>query len=309
MTYLTIKEAAELWEITEQMVRRYCREGRVSGAVHREGNWYVPKGVARPKRKKKSAVVVATPKFVKQLQRQRTKKVSQELYDYIQINLCYSSNRMASNRLMLKQVEEVFKKGKVSTGFEPIKVDDLIEAYNHFVCFNYILDTATTRISQTYIRKLHTMLIYGTAAERRQRVHPGEYRKVPCTIGKTKTTPPKNINSQLSALISEYENQDKVELIQILAFHVRFECIHPFEDGNGRIGRLLMFKECLRHEIMPFIIDNKHRGEYNRGIVNWSSNPVALLVVAEQAQKRFQNQKETLELMEYCRPATGRGAR
>lgn len=296
MTYLTIKEAADLWEITEQMVRRYCREGRISWAVHREGNWYVPKGVARPKRKKKSAVVVATPKFVKQLQRQRTKKVSHELYDYIQINFCYSSNRMASNRLMLKQVEEVFKKGKVSTGFEPIKVDDLIEAYNHFACFNYVLDTATTRISQTYIRKLHTMLSYGTIAERRQHVHPGEYRKAPCAIGKTKTIPPKNINSQLSALISEYESQDKVELMQILDFHVRFESIRPFEDGNGRVGRLLMFKECLRHEIMPFIIDDKHRTEYLKGIREWIMDKTNLFAVCCRAQERLEAYMEQQEL-------------
>ena len=300
MTYLTIKEAAELWEITEQMVRRYCREGRISGAVHREGNWYVPKGVARPKRKKKSAVVVAIPKFVKQLQRQRTKKVSHELYDYIQINFCYSSNRMASNRLMLKQVEEVFKKGKVSTGFEPIKVDDLIEAYNHFACFNYVLDTATARISQTYIRKLHTMLSYGTVAERRQQLHPGEYRKLPCTIGKTKTTPPKNINSQLSALISEYENQDKVELMQILDFHVRFECIHPFEDGNGRIGRLLMFKECLRHEVVPFIIDDKHRTEYLKGLREWDMDKTTLFTPCLEAQTRFQAQIDMQKLQKYA---------
>jgi len=267
MDYLTTKEASVLWNITEQMVRRYCRDGRIPGAVQKEGAWFVPEGTARPTRKKQEAPTL--PKLVKQLQRQRTKKIYHGLYDYIQINFCYSSNRLASNRLLLTQVEEVYKKGKVSTGFEPIKVDDLIEAYNHVACVSHIIDTATARISQSYIRKLHTMLSYGTMAERKLLFHPGEYRRDTCTLGKTKTTPPKNIGSQMSALISEYESLDKVELAQILDFHVRFERIHPFTDGNGRLGRLLMFKECLRHEITPFILDDKRRTEYLKGIREW----------------------------------------
>ena len=117
------------------------------------------------------------PKLVKQLQRQRTKKIYHGLFDYIQVNFCYSSNRLASNRLMLNQVEEVYKKGKVSVGFEPIKVDDLIKAYNHLACVNCIIETATARLSQTYIRKLHSMIGYGTMAERKLLFHPGEYRR------------------------------------------------------------------------------------------------------------------------------------
>ena len=228
MDYLTIKEVSILWSTTEQMVRRHCREGRIPGAVQREGSWYVPENAVKPQRKK--TVAPTLPKFVKKLQRQCTKKIYHGLYDYIQINFCYSSNRLASNRLMLTQVEEVYKKGKVSVGFEPIKVDDLIEAYNHFDCVSHIIDTAASRISQSYIRKLHTMLSYGTMAERKLQFHPGEYRRDTCTLGKTKTTPPKNIGSQMSALISEYESLDKVELAQILDFHVRFERIHPFAD-------------------------------------------------------------------------------
>lgn len=156
MDYLTTKEVSILWNTTEQMVRRYCRDGRIPGAVQKEGAWFVPEGTARPTRKKQEAPTV--PKLVKQLQRQRTKKIYHGLYDYIQINFCYSSNRLASNRLMLTQVEEVYKKGKVSVGFEPIKVDDLIEAYNHmagvrqpFACHPPILlrhiDSLTQQLS------------------------------------------------------------------------------------------------------------------------------------------------------------------
>ena len=298
MGYLTTKEVSVLWNTTEQMVRRYCRDGRIPGAVQKEGAWFVPEGTARPTRKKQEAPTV--PKLVKQLQRQRTKKIYHGLYDYIQINFCYSSNRLASNRLMLTQVEEVYKKGKVSVGFEPIKVDDLIEAYNHFDCVSHIIDTAANRISQSYIRKLHTMLSYGTMAERKLQFHPGEYRRDTCTIGKTKTTPPKNIGSQMSALISEYESLDKVELAQILDFHVRFERIRPFADGNGRIGRLLMFKECLRHEITPFILDDKRRTEYLKGIREWDMDKTTLFTPCLEAQARFQAQIDLQKLQEYA---------
>lgn len=298
MGYLTTKEVSVLWNTTEQMVRRYCRDGRIPGAVQKEGAWFVPEGTARPTRKKQEAPTV--PKLVKQLQRQRTKKIYHGLYDYIQINFCYSSNRLASKRLMLTQVEEVYKKGKVSVGFEPIKVDDLIEAYNHFDCVSHIIDTAANRISQSYIRKLHTMLSYGTMAERKLQFHPGEYRRDTCTIGKTKTTPPKNINSQMNALIAEYESLDKVELAQILDFHVRLERIRPFTDGNGRIGRLLMFKECLRHEITPFILDDKRRTEYLKGIREWDMDKTTLFTPCLEAQARFQAQIDLQKLQEYA---------
>lgn len=298
MDYLTTKEVSVLWNTTEQMVRRYCRDGRIPGAIQKEGAWFVLEGTARPIRKKQEAPTV--PKLVKQLQRQRTKKIYHGLYDYIQINFCYSSNRLASNRLMLTQVEEVYKKGKVSVGFEPIKVDDLIEAYNHFDCVSHIIDTAANRISQSYIRKLHTMLSYGTMAERKLQFHPGEYRRDTCTIGKTKTTPPKNINSQMNALIAEYESLDKVELAQILDFHVRLERIRPFTDGNGRIGRLLMFKECLRHEITPFILDDKRRTEYLKGIREWDMDKSTLFTPCLEAQARFQAQIDLQKLQEYA---------
>ena len=297
MDYISAKEASVLWNITDQMIRRHCRNGRIPGSVQKDGVWYVPADAQKPVKLKPEAPEL--PKLVKQLQRQRTKKIYHGLYDYIQTNFCYSSNRLASNRLMLTQVEEVYKKGKVSVGFEPIKVDDLIEAYNHFDCVSHIIDTATARISQSYIRKLHTMLSYGTMAERKLLFRPGEYRRDSCTLGKTKTTPPKNIGSQMSALISEYESLDKVELAQILDFHVHFERIHPFMDGNGRLGRLLMFKECLRHEITPFILDDKRRTEYLKGIREWDMDKSTLFTPCLEAQARFQAQIDLQKLQEY----------
>ena len=161
-------------------------------------------------------------------------------------------------------------------------------------------------LTQTYIKHLHKLLTEGTVNVRKNTVHPGEYRKEPCTLGKTKTTPPKNINSQLSVLLAEYESLEELDLLQILAFHVRFERIHPFEDCNGRIGRLLMFKECLRHEIMPFILDDKRRTNYLQGLRNWDYDKSALFIPCQKAQQRFSAQIDLQELLrhgEQYRPA------
>ena len=297
MNYLNAKETAVRWQTSEQMVRRYCREGRVPDAIQKDGVWLIPDDVDRPEKKEPEKQNL--PPMVKKLQKQKTKRVYHGLYDYVQINFCYSNNRMASNRLMRTQVEEIFKTGKVHVGFEPIKIDDLIEAYNHFACVNYIIETAMKPLTQTYIKHLYKVLTEGTVNVRKDTVHPGEYRKDPCTLGKTKTTPPKNINSQLSALLAEYEGTEEIELLQILDFHVRFERIHPFEDCNGRIGRLLMFKECLRHEIMPFILDDKRRTNYLQGLRNWDYDKSALFIPCQEAQQRFSAQIDLQELLRH----------
>lgn len=298
MSYITTKEAALRWGITEEMVRKYCRQGRIALAEQRGKSWWVPQDAQKPQ--KQVAETPQLPPLAKRLSKEKTKRIYHGLYDYIQINLCYSSGRMASNRLMLKQVEEIFKTGKVRTGFEPIKVDDLIEALNHFASVNLIIETATTPLTQGYIKNLHAMLGYGTMAQRKGKLHPSEYRTEPCKLTGTKTTPPKNINSQMAALLTDYERLNKVELMQIADLHVRFEKIHPFEDCNGRVGRLLMLKECLRHEVMPFIIDDKHRAQYLKGIKGWEYDKSMLLSTFHDAQQRFAAQLDLQELHRYA---------
>lgn len=186
-----------------------------------------------------------------------------------------------------------------------MKIDDVVKISNHFRAGCCMVDTIQEPLTSIYFRKLHQKLFRGTVADQEGSLHIGEHRKTPDKFGVAASTIP----SVLNALVLEYEKKKKITLKDILDFHARFEAVHPFEDGNGRVGRLILVKECLRHGIDPFIIDDKHRGEYNRGIASWCSNPVALTAVAEQAQKRLQSQRQTLDLMEYCRPATGRGAR
>ena len=303
MVYITTKEAAEKWQVSERMVRKYCEQGKVDGVINAGSVWVIPASAMSPAETKIVAAEV-TPD-IKKILSQRKKNYHYGIYEYIQVNLAYSSSRMASNRLTFEQVREVYRTGKISVGFEPTKIDDIIEVNNHFIACRYMIDTIGAPLSSAYIRTLHEKLFRATRAELDGVLHIGEYRKQADKYSSLTTT----ISSELEKLIKEYENKKNISIEDILNFHARFELIHPFEDGNGRVGRMLMVKECLRHGVEPFIIDDKHRGDYNNGIAAWNDNHLSLLAVAEKAQKRFHKDREVFDLLEYERPTTGRGAR
>ena len=240
------------------------------------------------------------PELAKKLQNQKKKRNFHGLYDFVVIDLTYSSSRMASCRLTRQQVETIFRKGKVRESFEPMKVSDLIEVLNHIHCVNYILDHVMEPLTQKFIRKLHEVLMTGTVDAYRQQVRPGEYRTVTSRPRDRELLPVSRINSSLTELIRNYEHQTEIERNQILDFHVRFERIHPFVDGNGRLGRLLMFKECLRHEITPFILDDKRRTEYLKGIREWDMDKSTLFTPCLEAPARFQLQIDLQKMQEYA---------
>ena len=236
------------------------------------------------------------PELTKKLQNQKKKRNFHGLYDFVVIDLTYSSSRMASCRLTRQQVETIFRKGKIRESFEPMKVSDVIEVLNHIHCVNYILDHVMEPLTQKFIRKLHEILMTGTVDAYRQQVRPGEYRTVTSRPRDRELLPVNRINSSLTELIRNYEHQTEIERNQILDFHVRFEEIFPFEDGNGRVGRLIMFKECLRHGIMPFIIDDKRRSRYLRGIREWHDDRFEMIDVVMEALDRFEAQIELQRL-------------
>jgi excisionase family DNA binding protein len=305
MNYMTPKEASVLWGISERMVRMYCAEGRIPSAKQEGDTWCIPKGTHKPKRKPKTTEPkVNLSPLVKRIIYQRTKNNHYGIYEYLQVNLAYSSNRMASNRLTRNEVEEVYRTNKISTSFEPVKIDDVIETINHFSAVRYMIDNVGSPLSQAFVKKIHFLLTYGTYADRKEKIQSGEYRTSTSAMG----IPYREINDSLAELIKNYEKQP-ANLERILEFHAHFELIHPFDDYNCRVGRIIMMKECLRHGVEPFIIDDKHRGEYNRGIKMWESNHTILTAVAEHAQLRFRTKTEICDMLEYSRPMTGRGAR
>lgn len=300
MHYISTKAASEKWAITEQLIRRYCRQERIPGAIQKEGAWLIPEDAKKPaKIEPMEKEVPELPPLAKKLVRQKKKKNFHGLYDYVQTDLTYSSSRMASNRLTRQQVETIFKKGKVSVSFEPMKVSDLVEVLNHCVCVDYILDHVEEPLSQKFIKHLHYQLTFGTVDERRKKVTPGQYRTKNSYRTEPFMSPSDKISDKLKALVAEYESLDEVDRREILDFHVRFERIFPFEDCNGRIGRLIMFKECLRHEVMPFILDDKRRSRYLEGIREWDNDPGILSEVVMEAQSRFDAQIQLQMLAEH----------
>ena len=299
MEYLSTKETAKRWGVNTSLVRRHCSQGRVPGAIQKDGVWLIPEGTKRPPKIERPEEATELPPLAKKLIRQKKKKNFHGLYDYVQTDLTYSSSRMASNRLTRQQVETIFKKGKVSVSFEPMKVSDLVEVLNHCVCVDYILDHVEEPLSQKFIKHLHYQLTFGTVDERRKKVTPGQYRTKNSYRKEPFMSPPDRISEKLKALVAEYESLDEVDRREILDFHVRFERIFPFEDCNGRIGRLIMFKECLRHEVMPFILDDKRRSRYLEGIREWDDDPGILSEVVMEAQSRFDAQIQLQMLAEH----------
>lgn len=296
MNYISAAELANKWGVSKRMVQKYCTQNRIPNAILKNGAWFVPENTPKPKREKKKEPEIILPLLVKKLQYQKKKNNHFGIYEYIQVNLAYSSNRMASNQLTRTQVTEMYRTHKISKSFEATKIDDIIEVINHFICVQFMVDVVMAPLTQTMIKKFHQLLTYGTYSDRQHKLGCGEYRTGADKLG----VAPDEISGSLSELIKEYE-QGEANLDKILDFHVKFEKIHPFDDYNGRVGRIIMMKECLRHGIDPFAIDDKHRGSYNCGIAAWTKDPDILCSVVKTAQERLQGHMEVCKLMEYNR--------
>ena len=302
MSYLSARETAEKWGVNVSLVKRYCIQGRVPGVVFQNGVWRIPEDAIRPTRTDlEYTSEVELPELAKKLKNQKKKRNFHGLYDFVVIDLTYSSSRMASCRLTRQQVETIFRKGKIRESFEPMKVSDVIEVLNHIHCVNYVIDHVMEPLTQKFVRKLHEILMTGTVDAYRDQVRPGEYRTITSRPRDRQLLPAAQIHSSLGELIAAYEKQTEIERNHILDFHVRFEEIFPFEDGNGRVGRLIMFKECLRHDVMPFIIDDKRRSRYLRGIKEWQVDRYELVDVVMEAQDRFEAQIELQKLYAHSR--------
>ena len=297
MEYFTVQQTAIKWGVSDRMVRYYCTSGLVPGARREGKSWMVPVSATKPNLNASTKEKVELPPLARKLKNQQKKRNYHGLYDYTILNLTYSSCRMASSRLTRTQVENIIKKGKAQATFEPIKISDLIETRNHVECVNEILKAPMEPLTPKYLRDLHRRLFEGTVDEQLSLVTAGVFRKPNVKI-KGRTMPPaKEISGRIERLIRAYEEKEKVDLQDILDFHVQFEWIVPFDDGNGRVGRLILFKECLRHDVMPFIIDDKRRGRYLEGLREWDESRDALLEVVLEAQQRYVAQIELQKLI------------
>ena len=221
------------------------------------------------------------------LQAEQIAKTSGGVYHKVQIDLTYNSNHIEGSRLTHEQTRYIFETNTIGFSEEAINVDDIVETANHFRCVDMIISHANDELSEKFIKELHLTLKNGTSDSRNGWFAIGDYKRLPNEVGGESTTLPEHVPAEMQALLANYNVKKKKTLMDIIEFHVRFETIHPFQDGNGRIGRLVMFKECLRNGIVPFIIEDEIKMFYYRGLNQWHSQKGFLMDTCLAAQDQF----------------------
>ncbi len=211
------------------------------------------------------------------------------IYHKIQIEMTYNSNRMEGSMISREQTESMYDSNTIDVTTEPLKVDDIVETANHFRCIDYVIDNVKKPLKEDFIKELHYMLKNGTSDSRKDWFSVGDYKQRPNKAGKFDATLPENVTEEMSDLLRSYGREKKKSLAQLLEYHYRFETIHPFQDGNGRVGRLILLKECLRNNIVPFIINDDYKWYYYRGLREWEGEKGYLTDTCLAAQDRFKS--------------------
>ena len=285
MKYLSVSEIAKKWSISKRSVRNYCANGRIKGAYQASKTWYIPENASKPERSNKKKANPFT--LLDILQEEKKRKYSGGIYHKTQIELTYNSNHMEGSRLTHDQTRYIFETNTIGIENEIINVDDVIETANHFRCIDIIIDQAKAPLSEKLIKELHLTLKNGTSDSRKEWFSVGDYKKLPNEVGGIETTAPEEVPVKIRKLLAEYNSKRNKTIDDIINFHVNFERIHPFQDGNGRIGRLIMFKECLKYNIVPFIIEDNLKLYYYRGLKEWNTQKGYLIDTCLTAQDKY----------------------
>ena len=260
MEYISVTEFANRHRISERTARNYCAVGKIEGAILVGKTWSIPADTELPARKKREGKI--SP-LLAVLREQKSMGLKGGIYHRTQIDLTYNSNHIEGSRLSHDQTRYIFETNTIGIEGESVKVDDIIETVNHFRCIDLIIDRAHESLTESLIKELHATLKSGTADSRK------EWFAVPNEVGNNETTAPEDVKREIKALLKEYNAKKKKTFDDLLDLHQRFEAIHPFQDGNGRIGRLVTFKECLANDFVPFIITDELKIFYYRGLQQW----------------------------------------
>lgn len=282
MEYLSVRQWAESHGVSERTARNYCANGKIPGAFIVGKTWSIPADAKLTKRKK-----IEVSPLLKALREQKAGKTKGGIYHRIQIDLTYNSNHMEGSRLTHEQTRYIFETNTIGITADAVNVDDIIETTNHFRAIDYLIEETDSKLSESYIRHLHFLLKSGTSDERKSWFKVGDYKKLPNEVGGNETTSPENVHKEIRALLAEYNKKKHPTFEDIIDFHQRFEAIHPFQDGNGRVGRLIMFRECLRIGYVPFIITDDLKMFYYNGLQNWPRIKGYLMDTCLTAQDNF----------------------
>ena len=285
MQYRSVNEIAKKWNVSERSVRNYCAQGRVNGAFLTGKTWNVPENAEKPERSNKKKEQPIT--LLDILQEQKVSKYSGGIYHKTQIDLTYNSNHIEGSRLTHDQTRYIFETNTIGVEKEVLNVDDVIETANHFRCIDMIIDNAKSALSEKFIKELHLILKSGTSDSRLEWFSVGDYKKRPNEAGGMPTAMSEEAADKMKALLTEYNGKEEKTFEDVLDFHVKFERIHPFQDGNGRVGRLIMFKECLKYNIVPFIIEDNLKMFYYHGLKEWNNEKGYLTDTCLTAQDKY----------------------
>ncbi len=284
MRYLSVVQIAKKWNISERSVRNYCAQGKINGAFLTGKTWNIPEDATKPDRSNKK---IEQPKSLLDILRiEKNNRISGGIYHKIQIDLTYNSNHIEGSKLTHEQTRYIFETNTIGI-VDAVKVDDVVETANHFRCIDIVIDCAKKKLSENLIKELHRTLKNGTSDSRLSWFRVGEYKGLPNEVGGRETTKPEEVGRKMAKLLAEYNEIEKPTFDDILDFHYKFERIHPFQDGNGRVGRLIMLKECLRFGYVPFIIDDELKMFYYRGLREWKEERGYLHDTCLFAQDKF----------------------
>lgn len=264
MDFTTVTQFAEQNNLSERTVRNWCAAGKIEGAFLAGKTWNIPVNAVLPKRGK----VKETP-LLKRLREEKEGKVSGGIYHRTQIDLTYNSNHIEGSKLTHEQTRYIFETNTIGITDASVNVDDIVETTNHFRCIDLIIDRAEDKLSEAFIKEIHRILKTGTSDSRKSWFNVGDYKKLPNEVGGNATCPPEEVHARMKTLLASYNDKKEKSLEDIIDLHQKFETIHPFQDGNGRVGRLVMFKECLANGIVPFIITEELKLFYYRGLKEW----------------------------------------
>ena len=285
MDHLSVAETAARWGVSARTVRGYCAAGRIPGAVREGKTWRIPADACRPERSNGKQKAPRT--LLEVLRAEKAGGIKGGIYHKIQVELTYNSNHIEGSRLTHDQTRYIYETNTIGMDGSAVNVDDVVETANHFKCIDLVIEQARQPVSESFIKLLHRTLKSGTSDSRKSWFGVGEYKKLPNEVGGRETTAPEDVAKDVRQLLESYNLQKAKCFEEIIAFHVAFERIHPFQDGNGRVGRLILFKECLRNDIVPFIIDEDLKMFYYRGLHEWSSEQGYLLDTCRAAQDKF----------------------
>ena len=286
MKYISVSEFAARHGISERTARNYCSVGKIDGAYLVGKTWNIPAEAGLPSRKSRARKV--SP-LLHALREERQMKVKGGIYHRTQIDLTYNSNHIEGSRLTHDQTRYIFETNTIGIEGESIRVDDIIETMNHFRCIDIIIERAEEKLTESLVKELHLTLKAGTSDSRKDWFAVGEYKRLPNEVGGNETTSPENVHREMKALLREYDSKKRKTFEDIIDFHQRFESIHPFQDGNGRVGRLIMFKECLSNGFVPFIITDELKMYYYRGLREWNNARGYLLDTCLTAQDSYKS--------------------